>query len=54
MILEKGNRILVKNQDTNKYQNGIYVVADLQLKEQLSKLILDIRQISDVFDVRRF
>ena len=27
VILEKGNRILVKNQDTNKYQNGIYVVT---------------------------
>ena len=30
------------------------LVADLQNKEQLSKLILDIRQITDVFDVRRF
>jgi len=27
VVLEKGNRILVKNQDTNKYQNGIYTVT---------------------------
>ena len=27
VILEKGYRILVKNQNTNKYQNGIYVVT---------------------------
>ena len=27
VVLEKGNRILVKNQDTNKHQNGIYTVT---------------------------
>lgn len=40
--------------DANSGKMRATVVADLQDKAQLSKLILDVRQIPDVFDVRRF